>query len=563
MRISQIFKVPRRTRRVAHIARKCASHGLGFLVSKLGIQEYLPTWARIVLPGGEPAELVDLPARLAKVLEELGPTFVKLGQVLSTRPDLLSPEYIECLQRICHHVAPFSGDVARSVVEEELGLPVSEVFSDFSDEPVASGSVAQVHAARLSDGTQVVVKVRRPRIEKIIDDDLAIMEFLAAQADRLEEFRPLRLPTVVEEFAQGIRRELNFLTEAANTNKFHAAFKDKDGLLVPKVYWDYTTPSVVTLQRLTGTHLSELDRLPDADEIKPDIARAILDCFLTQFFEMGSFHADPHTGNILITPDHRIALIDFGLVGRVNETLRSQIGTFLIALGNEQMELAAEVLGEMGSLPSDVNAEEFYAEVASLMERHYSMPFDRVDLQRAFLEVMHVTRKYKVVMPRDFVLLAKALVTVGGIVTHLDPSLNVAEFAAPYGRRLVRGKLSPGTLKRAVTANAYHLGMLLKSAPRDLRQLASKLRSGAFQFAVRHEGLEKSIAELDRAGNRLALSIILAAIIISSTSVLAARIGPSINLLGWEASVLGLLGYLFGFILGVFLVIGILRSGRL
>lgn len=548
---------------MAHIARTCASHGLGFLVGKLGIGMYLPPWARILVPAGEVDEVPDLPVRLARVLEELGPTFVKLGQMLSTRPDLLPPEYIESLQRICHHAAPFPGDVARSIIEDELGAPVSETFAQFVNEPLASGSMAQIHAARLNDGTEAVVKVRRPGIERTVDDDLAIMEFLASQADKLEEFKPLRLPMVVEEFANGMRRELDFLSEAANTHKFYTAFKDNSRILIPKVYWDYSTARVLTMRRLTGMHLSELQKLPDAGGSRAAIAREILDCFLTQFFEIGSFHADPHTGNILVTDGRRIALIDFGLVGRINEPMRDQIGACLIALGNQQMELAAEVLGEIGSVPPNVKAEEFRSEVADLMERHYSMPFDKIDLQRAFLEVMEILRKHNVIMPRDFVLLTKAVVTIGGMVRELDPTLNVGQLAVPYGQKLALNKLTPGALKRTITANAYHLGMLLRTAPRDIRTLLEKMRSGVFEFAVRHEGLEKPVIELDRTGNRLSLSIILAAIIISSTSMLVAGIGPRVTVFGWQASGLGLLGYLFGFILGGLLVIGIFRSGRI
>ena len=533
------------------------------MVGKFGIQSYLPAWARILPAAGEPTAPADLPVRLAKVLEELGPTFVKLGQMLSTRPDLLGPEYVQALQRICHHVAPFSGDVARSIVEKELGRPVSEVFSELSSEPLASGSVAQVHAARLHGGQEVVVKVLRPGIERIIDDDLAIMEFLAEQGNRLEEFAPLRLPMVVGEFAQGMRRELDLLTEAANTHQFYMAFRGKPRIRLPEVYWDCTSSRVLTLQRLTGAHLSELENQPGRTAAKAGVAREILDCFLSQFFEIGSFHADPHSGNILVTGDHSIALIDFGLVGRINEELRGQIGTFLIALANGQMELAAEVVADLGSVRDDAAGKEFRAEVGGLMERHYSIPFEKVDLQRAFLQVMQIIRKYKVLMRRDFVLLAKALVTIGGMVTRLDPSLNVAEIASPYGQKLARQKFSPGALKRTVTSNAYHLGLLIKSAPRDLRHFVDRLRSGTFEFTVRHEGLEKPTTELDRTGNRLALSIILAAIIISSTSMLASGIGPTIQLFGWNASALGLLGYLFGSVLGVLLVIGIFRSGRI
>jgi len=562
VRISDILKVPRRTRRVAHIARKCMTHGMGFLVGKLNIQQVLPAWAR--LPSAtRDAEPPDLPERLARVLEELGPTFVKFGQMLSTRPDLLPDDYLHALQRICHHVAPFPSAVARTTIEDELGRAVEEIFKEFSDEPLASGSMAQTHTALLPDGTEVVVKVRRPGIERVVDDDLAIMEFLALQADRLEEFQPLRIPMMVDEFARGVRRELNLLTEAASTHKFHAAFREDKDIMVPQIYWDYTTPRVLTMQKLEGVHVSDLDERDDADGLKRTVARLILDKFLVQFFELGAFHADPHIGNILVTQDGRIGLIDFGLTGRLNATLRGQLGMFLVSLGSQQFELAAEVLGDIGSLPLDADVDDFSSEVATLLDRYYSLPFDKIDLQRAFLEVMEVVRKYRVVMPRDFVLLGKAMVTVGGMVTRMDPGLNAAELARPYARKLMADKLKPGALMHSATASAHQLSTLIRNAPRDLKQLFRRLREGVFQVAVDHRGLERYLTDLDRTGNRLALSIMLAAIVISSTHMLTSEVGPAVTVFGWDASILGLLGYLFGFVLGVWLVIGIFRSGRI
>jgi len=420
-----------------------------------------------------------------------------------------------------------------------------------------------VHAARLKDGTEVIVKVRRPAIERIVEDDLAIMEFLAARADGVEELRGLRLPMLVDEFAQGIRREQNLLTEAANTHKFWVAFRDDEKLLVPRVYWDYCTPKVLTLQRLKGTYVSELEGRANAEALKREVASIILDRFMVQFFRIGSFHADPHSGNVLVTDDRRVALIDFGLIGRLGETLRAQLSTIVAALAHQNLELAADVLGEIGSLPPQAQDEEFRSDLVALLDRHYSVPLEKIDVQVVFGEIMQVVRKYRVVMPRDFVLFGKTIASVGGLVTRLSPELSAARLAAPYARKLALGKLAPGRLMRSFTANAYHLGMLLRSAPFELRQLLRRLKRGAIQVVVDHRGLERYLTDLDRTGNRLALSILLAAILLSSTSLLTAGVGPAVNLLGWKASALGLLGYFLGFILGVWLALGIFRSGRI
>ncbi len=565
VKISEILQVPRRTRRIANISSVLVSEGFGYVVNRLRLGRFLP--ARLRITGRSRfVEPTDLPERLANVLEKLGPTAVKFGQMLSTRPDLLPPEYARELQRICHHVAPFPAQEARSILERELGSEVGEIFDDFDDEPVASGSIAQVHKARLKSGKVVVVKVRRPRIKRTVEDDIAIMHYLATQADRLEEFKPLRVPLLVEEFSEGIRREMNLLSEAADTHKFHAAFLDDKSLVVPKVYWDFCSPAILTMEMVDGVFLSDFsqstgpERSPGLDR---RVSMVILDRFLRQYFELGYFHADPHTGNILLTDDNRVALIDFGLTGRLGDELRSRLGAFIIALGKKQFELAAHVLAETGAFPPDVDEEAFEAETAALLERYYHIPFEKIDMQQAFQDVMHIVRKHNGMMPRNFVLLGKSLVTVGGMINQLSAGINAAELVAPYAQNLVIEKFKPETVSKRLTEHAYEFSTLLRTMPRDLRQLIGRLKSGAIEFAIDHRGLERYLLDLDRTGNRLALSIILAAILISSTTILTAELGPSVVIFGWEASALGLMGYLFGFILGIWLVLGIFRSGTI
>ncbi len=561
MKVSSILKGPRRVRRVAHIVRKSVSHGLGFAVSRLNLQKYLPPWLRLpsLTARGRPE---DLARRFASVLEELGPTFVKFGQMLSTRPDILPPEYIQELKRICHHVAPFPSSAAERIVEEELGRPVGEMFRSFQDEPRASGSIAQIHNAELPDGTPVVVKIRRPLIERTIEDDVAILTFLADQADRVEEFQPLRLPMLVEEFGRGIRRELDLLAEAAQTHKFRELFSDDKRIEIPHIYWDYTTERVLTMRRIEGAHLGEL--IPEGRTPVPrrDLARVIMDAYLRQFFDMGSFHGDPHPGNIVITAQGKVALLDFGLVGRVSPRLRRNLGVCLMAMGNNQLELVAEVMGELGQLSYSNRYEEFQEELVGLLDRYSSIPLEKLDFHQSFNETMGVVRKYRVDIPREFVLMGRALVVISGLVTQLDPGLNVAELARPYGRKLLRQKLSSGNLKRSLTAGGFHVSGLLSEAPRQLRHLMRSIGRGAFEFTVKHEGFEKALKELDQTGNRLALSIILAAVIMASASLLSDEVG-TVDIFGWHVSLMGLIGLLFGMVLGAWLIIGILRSGRI
>ena len=408
----------------------------------------------------------------------------------------------------------------------------------------------------------MVVKVRRPRIERLIEDDLAILMFLAEQADRVEEFRAFRLPMLVEEFGQGIQGELDFVAEAAYTHKFGVAFSDVADVDIPQVFWDYTSQRVLTMRRMEGAHLSEVLEGKEAGLDRKALARTIMDAYLRQFFILGIFHADPHPGNILVSREGSVSLLDFGLVGRVSARLRRDLGICLMALGDKEFELVAEVIGDMGRLAPGDGAGRFHEEIVTYLERYSSVPLEKVDFQRSFYDMMSIIRKYKVEVPRDFVLMGRALVVITGLVTQLDPEVRVEQLAEPYGRKLLRQKLSAQGIRRKLTVTGYHVSNLLGEGPRSVRRMLRRLQEGMFEFTIRHVGFEKALRELDQTGNRLSLSIILAAVIVASSMLLNGGIG-AVSIFGAQVSVPGVAGLLFGMVLGVWLIFGILGSGRL
>jgi ubiquinone biosynthesis protein len=581
VRIMGLVRGPRTIRRLSVIAQKFIRHGLGYFVERYISLGYLPARFKLKRVRLERPPAETLPARLVRVMQELGPTFVKLGQMLATRPDILPESWIAEFRRIYWQVEPFDAAVAKAIIEEELGRPVEECFREFSDTPRASGSIAQVHDAVLPDGASVVVKVRRPLIEKVIEDDLEILRLLAEGANRIEELAPLRLPLIASEFARGIRRELDFVGEASTISRFGAAFDPARAgsetaveVAIPTVYWDRTTSRVITLERIEGRSLAEveaegLERLSASE--RGVLAERIARAFLRQYFEAGLFHADPHPGNLVWLPDGRIGLIDFGLTGSLTGDLRGQLGTILVALARGQMDLAAEVLADMGMVGEElgeVGGDQgelafFKGEVAAFLEKYYGIPLENVDMGHVFNELMRIARQSNVTVPRDFVLLGKSVVTVASVTRGLDPSLNVASLSRPYAMRLAREKLSRKSLERRFTEELYHVGSMLVHGPRDLRRLARKVLGGRFELRITHRGLKEHVTELDRTGNRLALSVMLASIVIGSSQILSSKIGPTIGSGAWQMSALGIVGYLVSLALGLWLILGIFRSGRL
>lgn len=563
IRLTTFVRGPRTIRRLSVIAQKFMAQGLGFFVDRYVHLGYLPARFKFRRVAAERPEYETVPQRLVTVLQELGPTFVKLGQMLATRPDILPESYIAEFRRIYYKVQPFDPDVAKTIIEEQLDRPIDQVFASFTDAPRASGSIAQVHDAVLHDGTPVVVKVRRPNIESVIADDLHILEILADGANKIEELVPLRLPVIVAEFARAIQRELDFIDEASTISKFEAAFAGSSEIVVPKVYWDLSTSQVLTLRRIEGPNLAQMAERGYEGLDRRAVADRLAHAFLKQYFEVGMFHADPHPGNIICLPGGRLGLIDFGMVGTLTGDLRSRIGTILVAVARNQIDLAAEVFADIGVLSQEARQAQFSADVSELLRKYYGIPLKSIDTGRVFQDLMRVAREHNVLVPRDFVLLGKSVVMMAGLARELDESLNVAELARPYAKHLIREKVSARSLERKLTEELYYLGNLLWHGPKELRGFFRKIMGGQFEVRVMHEGLTRHVAELDRTGNRLALSVMLAAIIIGSSQILSSRIGPSVGAGAWKMSALGLFGYLISLALGLWLIFGIFRSGRL
>ena len=560
MNLLQIGRGPRRVQRLTEIAVVLVRHGLSHLVLRLNLTRYLPRRKQLLSSADSAIDRETVARRLTLAMEDLGPTFVRLGQMLSSRPDLVGDEFVREFERLQDQVAPFPGDQARAIVEEELDRPVDELFAAFSDEPMACGSLAQVHRATLLDGTDVVVKIRRPDIERRIFTDLSLLRTLAGYVERyapeLEVFQP-RL--ILDELERAMRRELDFVTEASTTARFHDTLAAMPGARCPKVFWDCTTSAVLTLERFAGVRITDREALAAQGVDRSRLARTLADVFLTQYLELGSFHGDPHPGNLMVLADGDIGLLDFGMVGRLTNDLRDKLGALLVAIGRREVDVVAEICFSLGVIGDEVNEPAFKVGVLELLDKYYGMPLKRIDPARVFGDVTALARECHMVLPRDFVLLAKSLVIVVGIAQSLDPDFDLAAHLRPRARELLRQRFAPAHLVKSLGLNLWSVGALVKALPRSLLRILQRAERNKLEFTFRHTGYEQAVSELDRAANRIAVSLILAAIFVGSSLLISSGRSPTV--FGWIS--LGGLGYVVAGLLGTWAVWGILRSGRL
>ena len=550
--------------RLGHVVSILTKHGFGWVAVNLHLDRFIPFRKRLGKGLLQEAEVPtpSTAARLARALEELGPTYIKLGQVLGSRADLMPPAFIDEFRKLQDRVQPFPTAEARAVIEAELGGPIERFFSEFGAAPFAAGSIAQAYQAQTRDGRAVVVKVRRPGIRGVVEADIDILGRLAELAERyVPEYRVFRPTMLVEEFAQTVRKETDFIAEASNTQRFGEAFAEDPHIVVPHVLWNLSGEGVLTLERIEGAPVYDADRLARAGADRKALARHLTECFMRQYFELGLFHADPHPGNLVVQAPDRIGILDFGQVGRVSDAMRSKLGTALIAALNREFDIVLDVLDDLGAVPEELDGERLKGDLAALVDKYAGVPLKRLDLRGLFEEITGTARRHRVILPRDFVLLGKSLVTVGGVALDLDPETSMVAVVRPKIDALVRQKVSPRHLMHQGLASAYHVVSLVEQGPRQLRQVLRKINRGRLQIVFRHENLDRFITELDRSSNRIAFALIVAAIILGSSVLMQAHVRPLIPVT--DVPLLGLLGYLVAGLLGVWLAIAILRSGRL
>ncbi|MBI4614530.1 MAG: phosphotransferase [Planctomycetes bacterium] len=556
MALFRVIKTYRSLLRLREIAVVLSRHGFGHLIGRLGLREHLPFLFR---PRGPqiPVRFLEreetIARRLRLAFQDLGPTFVKLGQILSGRPDLIPQEFIDEFVQLQDRVGPFPSDQARQIVEEDIEGPFAAAFRSFEEPALASGSIGQAHAAVLADGTPVIAKIRRPEVERIVLTDLYILQYLAGLAERyIPEIKIFRPVMMVEELGRTLRKEIDFLTEASTTKKFQEAFEKHPMLRIPRVYWEYSSSRVLVLERISGFSIGETERLDRLSIDRKELAATLSSAFMVQYFQTGLFHADPHPGNILVSEDGEIGLIDFGMVGVLSRELKGHLARIVLALVRGDMRRILTVAGEIGVLSDETRIEELEPDLSDYVDKYFAVPLNRIETHELFTELMKIVQTHHLFVPRDFVLLGKSLVTVIGVCQALDPDFNLAEAARPHFTRLLLARLSPLSWARSLSGSVSSFLTPLWDVPRELRFLLRRLNSGQLTTALRHDQIEVVTRAYARAQNRLGLSIVLAATILATGLVLREGVHPYI---GW--ALLAISGGL-----ALVLAAGMARSGQ-
>ncbi len=542
--------------RMRHITEVAVKHGFGYIFERHRLPHLFPRKKR---PPRQPPGSIG--KHIREMLEELGPTFVKFGQLLSTRPDLVPADIIVELRKLQDEVREFPVEQAHASIEAELGLSVEQLSLEFDDKPIAAASIGQVHRAVLPNGDPVIVKVQRPEAQKQVQSDLDLLyqiAHLVADYSRHELFfDPV---AVVDQFSRGIRNELDYRIEARNAERFLGFFEDDDSVVIPRVYWQYSTAKVLTLEYVEGTQVADLDlEALDMAERK-QVATVIAEAWFKQIFIDGFFHGDPHPANILVQDCGTIALVDFGIAGRLSEKERQNIINLFIDVMNERIDRVPRRLAALGVQFPAEKEEEFVVEARDMFAKYFGASLGQLDPVSVFRDIFGAIYRLKLKLPTQYLLLDRAVATLEGIGTQICPQFNVFEVVEPYAREFMSKRYSPDMLLARGSEELQSYATVFMDFPFQLHDAMEQLRRGDVKVNFVHRNLENVMRRLTVLTNRLVVAIVLAAVILGSSVIgLFATEGPQI--LG--ISVFALFGYLISAFFGLWLVVGILRTGRL
>ncbi len=542
--------------RSREIATVLLNHGFADVVERMRLMRYFQWWRRVVLRRRQPAEPpASRAARIRRAIEELGPTFIKFGQVGSTRPDILPADVIAELTKLQERAPRFSTEQALEQFAVDIGCSVDSAFSEFERTPLATGSLGQVYVAKLKNGKRVAVKIRRPGVVPEIERDLSLMLELAGLAEKyLPEFEVFDPTGLVNQFARTIRREVNFMREARTLDEFRRLFRNDATLFVPHVHWDYTAESVLTMDFVDAFPVSPRENL-QAHGIKPaDVAANGARIFMKQVFELGLFHGDPHPGNIRVMPDGVLCLLDYGMIGRLDDQKREQLLDLLVAVARQDVGGVVKMVLNIGQPFREIDHPLLQSDVRDFVETYYGVELERINVGNMLTDFVSVLAIHGIRFPADMMLLIRALVSLEGVGRDLDPHFNMAEHLAPYVQQLVRERYNPRHMIARLIDESRTMGHVLHDLPVHLGRTLEKLSNDDLRVKIEFHDLDQLTTEVDRSSNRVVIGMVLAALIVASSLIIRT---------GSDHFWISVPVYLLSSFLGLWLIYGIFRSGSL
>jgi ubiquinone biosynthesis protein len=544
--------------RMTEIAQVAVRHGFGYFFETHRLTDLIPWHERPLLEEGEASQRG---VHLREMLDELGPTFVKFGQLLSMRPDILPPDIIAELRGLQDDVRPFGYKEVERVVQEDLELSIDQLFTEFEFTPIAAASIGQVHRAVLPNGRRVAVKVQRPEAPRQIEADLALL-YQAARIvkERVRALDFIDARELVDEFARSIRQELDYRLEARNAERFHRNFAGHPHLRVPRVYWSYTRARVLTLEYLEGTQLADLPLEAFTMDERARLATLLTEGWMTMIFKHGFFHADPHPANILVLDADRFGLVDFGLAGQLTDDDMSKMTRLFIDAANENVDALPKRISELGVRYPKEQAERFHAELREVYYRYYGATLRELDPIQVIREGFQLIYSLNLRLPTRFLLLDRAIATLASVGVELYPDFNVFEVAKPYARRLMLGRYTPERVLSRARRESYNLARIALDVPYQVHDVLEELRDGQMEVGFVHKGLDEFMQKLSIAFNRLVVALVVTGGLIGSSLIgIFAEGGPQL----FGIHFLSVVGFVLSTILGIWLLLAVFRSGRL
>lgn len=558
-------------RRFGAISRVLLKHGFGDVVERLfrgdGEKPRDLKGKELRLRVGFPS-----PKRIRLVLEELGPSFVKLGQLMSTRADIFPPEYIDEFKRLQDRVPAVPFADIRKIIQQELKKPLAEIFAAFDEDCIAAASVAQVHLARLFTGEKVAVKVIRPGIHRKIREDVRLMYILADKIERAFDVgRIIGATNLVKEFERTIFKELDMFVEAGSIEKFALNFKDIDEIYIPNVHWDYTTKSILVMEHIDGIKMDQVEAIAARGIDPKEIAMIGLRSFSRQLMEFGFFHADPHPGNTIVMYDGRVSLVDFGITGYLDEEMMRQIANLFLGYAEHDYDMVMEALWDAGLLDEQVmDLQSFRIDLKDVSESFYGRSLQTISVRDVYDQVMQLVLKYHIRLPRNLLLLLKTFIQTEALGKILGSDASILEVTKPYARKLLQQGYDARKLYKNIGRDTRVMGGYLKTVPRYLHDILRQTAAGKQRVELHHSGFEQTNSYFERGVNRLTVGMVIAASIIAAALILNSSqkvLEFSFNFFGLQTisitALLGVVGYIIATILGLWLIISILRSGKL